>query len=256
MFLKKTAAILMGLTLLSTLNLVYLFSSIVPSCKAEENFFNQGGITSRNITLAVKDTTILYSEEITWNKERFQSILQDKDDFMKVMMSTFTNEVANWNLKVAGVKIDFNEGKRSTTLNCEIQGCISKNGNKYTADFFWLLKPSQLDFIEDNFKEARNSLSWKGTINNVSTTITILLPLKEKPYKAWQEPNGHCHAHVWWTETVTLQPQKTSVTPSPLPTQTPPPNLNYLLYFIAAVVAIVTVTVLAIYLLKKGGFNP
>jgi len=64
----------------------------------------------------------------------------------------------------------------------------------------WLLRPLGLDFIDNDFSESKDELFWGGLVDNVSTTVKIMLPPKDSVYSAWHHPNGHCHAHVWWTE--------------------------------------------------------
>jgi hypothetical protein len=95
-------------------------------------------------------------------------------------------------------KVEFNPEKNTITLTCEIHGVVSKTGNKYYATFEWLLKPLNLDFIDNHFKETLNGLSWEGEIDRVPTKVICEFPYTGFPYKAWAHPTGHCHAHVWW----------------------------------------------------------
>ncbi len=70
----------------------------------------------------------------------------------------------------------------------------------------------KLSFINNNFEETKEGLSWDGEVDGILTSITVKLPLQESVYEAWQHPVGHCHGHVWWTMPA----------PSPSPTPTPP----------------------------------
>ena len=95
--------------------------------------------------------------------------------------------------------IEFEEDRNSTVFRSDIHEAVRKNDNSHRATFKWLLTPLGLDFIDDNFKESKNGLSWEGTINNIPTNISLKFPLQESVYAAWEHPVGHCHAHVWWT---------------------------------------------------------
>ena len=35
-------------------------------------------------------------------------------------------------------------------------------------------------------------------LDDVETEVNIILPPQPQPYKAWAQPIGHCHGHVWW----------------------------------------------------------
>ena len=121
-----------------------------------------------------------------------------------------------------------NVKKKATVLNCDIHGAISESEGEYYATFKWLLVTLGLDFIDDNFKESEEGLSWEGEVGGIQTGITIKLPPQESVYEAWKRPVGHCHGHVWWVMPVpspTPSPLITPPAPSPSPavaTPTPP----------------------------------
>ena len=70
---------------------------------------------------------------------------------------------------------------------------------EYYARFEWLLRLLGLDFIDDDFKESANGLSWEGLVKGVPTTVTVEVPVIDSSvYRAWEHPIGHCHAHAWW----------------------------------------------------------
>ena len=83
-------------------------------------------------------------------------------------------------------------------------------------------------FIDDNFKESEEGLSWEGEVGGIQTGITIKLPPQESVYEAWKHPVGHCHGHVWWVMPVPSPTPSLLITPpapSPSPavaTPTPP----------------------------------
>ncbi len=86
----------------------------------------------------------------------------------------------------------------SVLLTFKVYGKIWISGGEKYADFLWFLKPNNLDFIENRFKELKNGLSWSGVLEGVPVEILIRLPSQEYPYRAWGKPVGHCHGHAWW----------------------------------------------------------
>ena len=69
--------------------------------------------------------------------------------------------------------------KKATVFKCDIHGAISESEGEYYATFKWLLVPLGLDFIDDNFKEFEEGLSWEGEVGGIQTGITIKLPSQE-----------------------------------------------------------------------------
>jgi hypothetical protein len=126
----------------------------------------------------------------------------NKAKFSSDLIANFVEDVSRHGEKceeVAKANVEFNQGKRSTVLKCDIHGAISRTGNSYHATFFWLLEPLGLDFIDDHFEESERGFFWQGSVNDIPTTIKVELPTIDGfVYKAWEHPVGHCHAHVWW----------------------------------------------------------
>jgi len=86
----------------------------------------------------------------------------------------------------------------STVTSCSIYGTITKSSSKFTVDLLWLLTPLGLDFIDDNFVESNDGLSWEGYADSVLMSIEVKCPPQDCVYQAWQYPVGHCHGHIWW----------------------------------------------------------
>jgi len=68
----------------------------------------------------------------------------------------------------------------TTVIRCRIYDPITVSGNKYTTDLFWLLRPYQLDFIDNNFKESKAGLSWEGTISDTAISIKLKCPPQKR----------------------------------------------------------------------------
>ena len=154
------------------------------------------------IGVETEDVVLHYQNESYWEEGQYPVILQNKAKFSSDLIVKFIEDVSTHGEKceeVTNANVEFNQGKRSTILKCDIHGAISKTGNSYHATFFWLLRPLGLDFIDDHFEESKRGLYWQGSVNDISTTITVELPAIDGfVYEAWEHPVGHCHAHVWW----------------------------------------------------------
>ena len=159
--------------------------------------------TERTVTVTADGVILHYQQESRWSQARFATISQDRDGFSSELIQKFTDNVSKGKEgaeQIANARVEFNEGNQSTILKCDISGAIRESpSHRYQATFFWLLKPQGLDFIDNDFKESETGLSWQGSIEGIPTTIAIRLPAVDRAvYKAWAEPIGHCHAHVWW----------------------------------------------------------
>ena len=143
-----------------------------------------------------------YQNESSWEKDQYPVILQDQAKFSSDLISKFVEDISTHGEKseeVANANVKFNEINKATILECDINGAISRTDDNYHATFFWLLGPLGLDFIDDHFAESKRGLFWQGSVNGISTTITVELPtIDGLVYEAWEHPIGHCHAHVWW----------------------------------------------------------
>ena len=175
------------------------------------------GLLENYITVEVEGTIIHYQKQSFWKESEFSAILENKEEFKNAVIQDFDEKMYHERGESAvGADVEFDETKKATVLKCDIHGAIRESDGEYYATFKWLLVSLRLDFIDDNFEESEEGLSWDGEVAGIPTSITIKLPPQESVYAAWERlPSpGHCHGHVWWTMPVPL--------PSPSPTPTPP----------------------------------
>lgn len=173
-----------------------------------------------NITVEVEGTIIHYQKQSFWEESEFSEILESKEEFENVVIHCVNEDLSRYGERgeyAVGADVEFDETKKATVLKCDIHGAITKSDGSYRATFLWLLRPLGLSFIRNNFEESKGGLLWKGEAGGIPTSITIELPLQELVYEAWEQPVGHCHAHVWWTMPVPLPSPSPMVTPAPSP---------------------------------------
>lgn len=140
-----------------------------------------------------------YRGESSWSQHEYYTILENKNEFSSELIGKFVNDLSKHSKHAVNTSVKFNKDKKSTILACQIHGAISKSDHRYYAVFSWLLEPLGLDFINDDFKESENGLSWQGLVSGIPTTLVVRLPVIDSSvYKAWEHPIGHCHAHAWW----------------------------------------------------------
>lgn len=158
--------------------------------------------TKRVVRVEAERVELHYQNESYWEEGQYSVILENKAEFSSDLITKFVEDVSKHGDKreeVVNASVEFNAGKESTILKCDIHGAISRSGDRYAATFFWLLRPLGLDFINDDFEESERGLCWQGSVSDVPTTITVELPtIDESVYEAWAKPIGHCHAHAWW----------------------------------------------------------
>ena len=145
--------------------------------------------TRRLVEVGVIDQVLLYQCQSFWSAGKFVELSEDD------LEAGFKEE---YDVDAREFEFSFDPANNSTLTKCHIYGTITKSGNRYTADLLWLLRPHQLDFIDNDFKESKTGLSWEGTVNGISMSIKIECPPQDCVYKAWQHPVGHCHGHIWW----------------------------------------------------------
>jgi hypothetical protein len=206
------------------------------------------GLLECNITVEVEGTIIHYQQQSFWNESEFSAILANKEDFRTAVIKDFNEELSRYGERgefAVGADVEFDETGKATILKCDVHDAITKSDGKYRATFKWLLTPLGLSFIKDNFEESEKGLSWEGTINGVSTSITLEFPASI----------GHCHGHVWWTmpapspsPVVTPEP---SPSPAVSPTFTPSPSLTPTPPGFEAIFAITGITAVAYLVLRK-----
>ncbi len=157
----------------------------------------------RKVIAEVKDSTISYREAIVYEKGVFRTIV----DSWRETSSNISNDVVNRygrNIRIVDVKCHYMEVNDTVTVEFTVLDKVwtTSGGGRY-ADFLWLLTPLNLDFINNHFEETNKGLFWEGMIDGVRTSVEVLLPPQPVPYRAWQQPIGHCHGHVWWGKTST-----------------------------------------------------
>jgi len=195
------------------------------------------GLLENYITVEVEGTIIHYQKQSFWNESEFLAIFENKEEFKNAVIQDFDEKMYHEQGESAvGADVEFDEAKRATVLKCDVHDAIRESDGEYYATFKWLLVPLRLDFIDDNFEESKEGLSWDGEVDGIPTSITIKLPPQESVYAAWERlPSpGHCHGHVWWTMPVLL----------PSPVITPAPPGFEAIFAIAGILAVV-------YLLRK-----
>lgn len=169
-------------------------------------------VKERVITVGVEEVTLCYREEVRWDEEGFtreyKAYLSDKRGYVRDLAEETAIGWGRYGVTIGDWRLSFRESYALETdkatyltlLECVVEGAVSKRQTSYTARFQWLLTPLGLDFINDSFVPSKTGLSWKGELNGIPTTVVIKVPPQEADYAPWHHPNGHCHAHVWWTK--------------------------------------------------------
>lgn len=168
----------------------------VPPAKEE-------GEIRRVIEAKAEGLTAHYFRQSFWGEEEFSGYLANQAQFQSDFKENFEPGLAKAGVSASDYSFSFDSATRSTVVRCDIHDAISSAGEgKYRARFGWLLNPLGLDFIDDDFEESANGLSWQGLVDGVPTTVTVELPTIDSfVYEAWGPPNcGHCHAHAWWSD--------------------------------------------------------
>jgi len=167
-------------------------------------------ISKQVVTITIDELSLVYSKEITWDKEGFSegchSYLLNPESYLQELATKTSAswlsrgvEVTDWQISFSSTyTLETQEVTYNTRLQCNVHNAISKSGDRYTVRFQWLLTPLRLDFIDDKFMELTHGLLWEGELAGVPTVIAVEAPMRDCPYVAWHQPNGHCHAHLWW----------------------------------------------------------
>jgi len=85
-----------------------------------------------------------YQAESRWSEDEFSNILKNRDGFRSDQIRKFTDDVSKHGERgeyVANAYVEFNEERKSTVLRCDIESAVRKSEIKYSATFFWLLRP-------------------------------------------------------------------------------------------------------------------
>ncbi|MEA2033008.1 MAG: PGF-CTERM sorting domain-containing protein [Euryarchaeota archaeon] len=237
---KLKSAIAIALTAICVCT-VLISIGVSPLWAVQPGVVPETGLLENYITVEVEGTIIHYQKQSFWNESEFSAILENKEEFKNAVIHDFDEKILKYHERgeyAVGADVEFDETKKATVLKCDIHGAIRESDGEYYATFKWLLVPLRLDFIDDNFDESKEGLSWDGEVDGIPTNIIVKLPPQEYVYEAWERlPSpGHCHGHVWWTMPVPL--------PSPVITPTPAPPGFEAIFAIAGILAVV-------YLLRK-----
>jgi hypothetical protein len=141
---------------------------------------------------------IEYKEIDKYSEKNYDAIKNHWNDFLKTRTAEIKDVYAHVNTEIENITVTRDDKNNTVLIKFDVGNEIWTSFNRTTADFLWFLRAWNLDFIQDHFTEKNNGLFWNGTINGVEVHISILLPPQPEPYKAWNEPYGHCHGHVWW----------------------------------------------------------
>lgn len=155
-------------------------------------------IVKKIVRTQVEGLLVRYREGMILSGKDFQAVMANQEEFKSIAINRLRARIFAYNVKAANISVNFIPENDSVMLTCVISGSITKTGSKYYATFEWLIRPLGLDFIDDHFKETVRGLHWEGYIEGVYTIIDAEFPYTGQAYKAWGEPTGHCHAHVWW----------------------------------------------------------
>ena len=244
---KLKSAIAIALTAICVCA-VLIGVGVSPLWAAQSGVVPETGLLENNITVEVEGTVIHYQKQSFWNESEFSAILENTEEFKNAVIQDFNEKMYHERGEYAvGADVEFDETKKATVLKCDVHDAIRESDGEYYATFKWLLVPFGLDFIDDNFGKSKEEFSWDGEVDGIPTNISIKLPLQETVYAAWEQPVGHCHAHVWWTMPVPSPSPAVTPAPSPSPavvTPTPTPSGFEVIFAITGILAVV-------YLLRK-----
>lgn len=152
----------------------------------------------RVLVALVSEQGVWYVEEIVYSEQGFKALTSNWSSASIKLLGSFMSRILGYGISVKDISIKAIPANNTVVLTCFIRGCVWNTTTGYYADMSWLIRPFGLDFIDSGFTETNHSLEWNGVIDGVETTIIVSLPPQKTPYKAWQHPAGHCHAHVWW----------------------------------------------------------
>jgi len=181
---------------IAILLIITAFMLIIPPDKtpSPHNFKPVSRIIIANVSIVGTD----YMEKITYSPEDFSQILKNLSSVENSLLQDFKSRVSSYNIEMVDLKVRVLNDSYSLLLSCFVKGNVWSTSSGFTADMSWLINPLGLDLIDDHFEETNHSLEWKGNLQGIYTEIYIELPPQNMSYRAWQQPVGHCHAHIWW----------------------------------------------------------
>ena len=149
------------------------------------------------IIARVVNNTIKCSMEVKYSSEVFNNIASNWSSYEGVLIHEIPVSYVE-NINVKNISATYIPSNNTVIITWVVCNAIWTWDNKCYATFLWLLKPLNLDLINNKFKASNSGLYWSGEINGVPYEIILVLPKQSMPYKTWGEPVGHCHSHVWW----------------------------------------------------------
>ncbi len=187
----------------STLSTTTMMTSVTETA-TETTTTAPGGLKtlsplSRVLVAHVSEQGVWYVEEIVYSENGFRVVTSNWGSVSNQLLGEFLSRIKGYEIRVENLSIKAIPTNNSVVITCIVRGCVWNTTTGYYADMSWLIRPFGLDFIDSGFTETNHSLEWSGVIDGVETTIIVSLPPQKTPYKAWQHPTGHCHAHVWWS---------------------------------------------------------
>ncbi|MEB3756188.1 MAG: hypothetical protein GSR79_04950 [Desulfurococcales archaeon] len=148
-----------------------------------------------------ENMSIGYIETLNYDNESFHIITDKWNQYVRNTKEEINNTYASRGAHIVDLTISYDKLNRSVIITFTVTNEMRIHGNKVVADFLWFLEAWNLDFINSHFMESSHGLIWRGDLKNIPTIIIVNVPWQREPYKAWGEPYGHCHGHIWWPVT-------------------------------------------------------
>lgn len=146
------------------------------------------GEIKRIVEVEAVEQALHYQHQSFWTAERLLQLSANKDEFEADFMSSFDNNLAEYNLYAQNYEFSLDEASSSTKVTCQIYNGISKSGDRYTARFEWLSLPEGFDLL-DFHKTSPDTLCGETEVEGVYVTIILRFPVPI---------TGNCHWHVWY----------------------------------------------------------
>jgi hypothetical protein len=152
----------------------------------------------RVIILRVLDNmSISYMEQDIYDRGSYEVITGNWSSYVEELKHMIREKYGSSGAGITDIRITRSDENYSVIIIFYVTNRVWSD-DRVTADFLWFLNAWNLDFIDSHFNETDHGLSWNGVLDGVATSIEVIVPRQPGPYKAWGEPYGHCHGHVWW----------------------------------------------------------
>jgi hypothetical protein len=149
------------------------------------------------VMTVLKNLTIEYVESIRYDDVSFKCIISKWDQYVANTTKRIQELYGLRGAHIVNLHIIHIGENDTVKITFLVDNRVWSN-SEVVADFLWFLNAWGLDFIESKFKETNHGLEWRGVLEGVKTVIIVNVPPQPGPYKAWGEPYGHCHGHIWW----------------------------------------------------------